>query len=241
MTRSWLLVPGSWLAATILAPGPAAAQEPGIAPHSVDGLEEMSRPLVPKPATLFGVLTGAGTVPADPDFDPGWEALVRGGVAVTDGLFLSFGGSIGSNEAEPTGALSGGEFYQGMGLLGVDWVLPLEKERYGTSLRLTLAAGVVRGWMQRDKDDRKALRESQLRVKQGLWGGVLRPGISLDVPIGQWKKSRYFVTFGAEYVIGWGESRTTVRDKTGAQPTIRDRDRVGLSSFHVFLGLTARA
>ncbi len=232
---------GCGLGATILAASPASAQEPRIAPHSVDGLEEMSKPIVPKPASLFGVLTGAATLPADREFDPGWEAMVRGGIAATDGLFLSIGGSIGANEAEPTGALSGGEFYRGMGLLGADWVIPLGEERYGTSLRLSLAAGVVRGWMQRDKDDRKALRESQLRVKQGLWGGIVRPGIGLDVPIGAWRKTRYFMTFGAEYAIGWGESRTTVRDKTGAQPTIRDRDRVGLSGFQVFLGITARA
>jgi len=209
--------------------------------HSVDRLEELSFPIPPKAPSIAGILEGGLALPVDQRFDPGWTVTARATVELGAGFALGIAGSMMSWEAEATDALSEGDLYQFQGLLGGSFTLPLGREGIrGPALRCSLFGGVVRGSVDMDRKDREELRKRDLKLRQGFWGGVIRPGLALDVPLVDAGKQRLALTLAAEYQFVFADARARFRDSTGANPTIRRKDRLRLDALLVSIGLTAR-
>lgn len=237
MTR--LLLP--FVAGAIVAACAAPAIAQDRVPHSVDRLEELSSPIPPKAPSISGILSGGLALPVDRRFDPGYHVLAGAGLELGAGFALGLAGAMCSWQAEATDALPEGEMYQFQGLVGGSFALPLGREGIrGPALRLSVFGGVTRGAVDLDRDDREALRKRDLKLKQGFWGGVIRPGLALDIPLVDVGKQRLALTLAAEYQVVFADARTRLRDSTGATPTIRRTDRLRLDALLVSIGLTAR-
>ena len=240
--RGWLRVA---LTTAVLGSGAgtAAAQELNLSPHSIDGLDAASGPIVPGRPRVLGVLALGVAEPLHRDLRLGADVAFRAAAHLGAGWYLGAGLAVVGHPVDATPAMPEGTFFGYEGLLTLDWILPLRGSldplAAGPCLRLGLAPGFLRGEVQQSRSDRDDLADADYDLDNFVWGAVVRLDLALALPVWTAPTHRVFLEIGGTYQWGLAEAHLKLRPKAGGT-SLREEDRIRLDSVGLFLALAVR-
>lgn len=230
-------------AGVLLATAAAAAQDVQSPPHSIDGLEAASGPILPGRPRVLGVFAPGVAEPLHRDLRFGGDVAFRAAAHLGAGWYVGGGLAVVGHPADATPAMPEGTLFGYEGLLTLDWILPLRGARdpfgAGPCVRLGLAPGFFRGEVQESRSDREDLSDAEYDLDNFVWGGVVRFDVALALPVWTAATHRVFLEIGGTYQWGLGEAHLKLRPKSGGA-SLREEDRIRLDSMAVFLAVAVR-